>query len=119
MRETDVKLEFGFEMYGVLMSILDAFAQYGKPLTKEWETVLNIIAKGTDISGDVDIGGISDGNDCGICETWEEFIKELRTNMLIGERIYHNKWTGESHRIDVYDWETNKIVEPTDKEDDE
>lgn len=109
MKEREVEILFMQNMLSIVSDITDTFAQTGKPLTKKWVDILDYIFKEIDW----DIKGFADGNDCGCCEDWAEYIEELRHLMLTGERINLRG----KERIDVYDWTTGKILEPI--EDDE
>lgn len=115
MNKNYIESEYKFNMYTVLMNILDSFAQYGKPLTVEWKEALNTIQQ--EVLDDDEtiedlIAATADANDCGYCTTWEELIAELRLNMLKGERIRIKT----NQKIDVYDWETGGIVKYNDEE---
>lgn len=119
MSKEFIESEFRFNMYSVLMSILDTFAQYGKPFTEEWKETLSVIQRevlGDDESIEDLIASTADANDCGSCTTWEELIKELRLNMLREDRIIFNKYDKTSHKITVYDWETGEVVEYNEEE---
>lgn len=122
MSKEFMESEFRFAMYSTLMNTLDIFAQYGKPINDIWKAMFNEIEMevlGYDKSIEDSIASTADANDCGYCTTWEELITELRLNMLRGERIYHNKWTNETHKIDVYNWKTGKVVEYNEDEEEE
>ena len=116
MSKSVFNFDYDFVVYDAIMSILDAHAQYGKPMSTRIRVALNLLQ--IELDGDNGepiedmIAATADANDCGNCTTWDEMVKELRHNMLTGERIRHNKWTNESSRIDVYDWETGRKLEP-------
>lgn len=105
----DVDILFEQNMLSIVSDITDTFAQTGKPLTKKWVDILDYIFKEIDWN----IEDLADGNDCGCCEEWAEYIEELRHLMLTGERINLRG----RERIDVYDWTTGKMLEPIEDED--
>lgn len=106
----DVDILFEQNMLSVVEYITDTFAQTGKPLTKKWVDILDFIFKEIDF----DIEGFMDGNDCGGCDDWAEYISEIRRLMLTGERISLNSSTP---LIDVYDWITGNKLDHIEDED--
>ena len=106
--EREVEVLFMQNMLVAVEAITDTFAQTGKPLTDKWIEMLDYIFKEIDF----DIEGFSDGNDCGCCKTWKEYVEQRRLLMLTGEILNNG-----IKKIDIYDWLTGKIIEPTEKED--
>lgn len=106
MEEREVEVLFMQNMLSIVSDITDTFAQTGKPLTKKWIDILDFIFKEIDF----DLEGFADGNDCGNCSTWIEYIEQLRFNMYKGERIRYDRELKTSFLIPVYDWLTGEII---------
>lgn len=106
----NVDILFEQNMLSIVSNITDTFAQTGKPLTKKWIDILDFIFKEIDF----DIEGFADGNDCGGCDDWAEYISEIRRLMLTGDRIHANSITP---LIDVYDWITGNKLDHIEDED--